>query len=579
MARLANIGIRTKLLALVALPVAVLALLAAFDLRSRTLAERKSKTRELVEAASGVLDHFHAQEEAGKLSRADAQASALAELKLLRYSGKEYFWVNDMRPSMIMHPIKPELDGKDLSANADPNGKHLFIEMVKVVREKGGGFVEYEWPKPGADKAQPKVSYVKGFAPWEWVLGSGVYVDDVYATFRHDLLLAAGAIAVLVVVAGLLALVLAGGMVRRLRETAEVLDATADGDFTHELEIDSADEVGQMAVSLNQAVTGMRGALASVRTVSTAVGTSSQELNTVAQGIARAAEEQASSLEETAANIEELTATVRQNADNAQQANQFAASARTSAETGGRVVESAVAAMGEITAASRRIADIITTIDEIAFQTNLLALNAAVEAARAGDQGRGFAVVASEVRNLAQRSATAAKEIKELIADSLAKVENGSTQVNQSGHTLKEIVGAVKRVTDIIGEIAAASREQAAGIEQVSRAVSQMDTLTQANAAEAQELSETATGLSSQADQLQELVARFKLGNAQPGRGVAAARPAPARPSSRHAGNAARRPAPRARSVKPVPALTGGTIARSGGTGASRHAAGEFEEF
>ncbi len=209
--------------------------------------------------------------------------------------------------------------------------------------------------------------------------------------------------------------------------------------------------------------------------------------------------------------MEEITATVKHNAENANQASQLAGTARGVAEKGGRVTSDAVQAMGAINASSRKIADIITTIDEIAFQTNLLALNAAVEAARAGAQGRGFAVVASEVRSLAARSASAAKEIKGLISESGEKVVHGTTLVNQSGSTLDEIVVGVKRVTDIVAEIAAASREQSVGIEEVNRAVSQMDQITQQNAAQTEELSATAGTLSTQAQELEALVSWFKL--------------------------------------------------------------------
>jgi methyl-accepting chemotaxis protein len=241
------------------------------------------------------------------------------------------------------------------------------------------------------------------------------------------------------------------------------------------------------------------------------VASASQQLAAASEELSSGAQEPASSLEETASSLEEITGTIQQNADNAQQANQLAGNSRSVAEKGGEVVGRAVQGMSEINVASKKIADIITAIDEIAFQTNLLALNAAVEAARAGEQGRGFAVVAGEVRNLAQRSAGAAKEIKGLIQDSVAKVQAGTELVNQSGHTLAEIVTSVKRVTDIVSEIAAASREQAGGMEQVNKAVTQMDQVTQGNASQTEELSGTAEGLASQAAQLQQLVAQFNL--------------------------------------------------------------------
>jgi methyl-accepting chemotaxis protein len=252
-------------------------------------------------------------------------------------------------------------------------------------------------------------------------------------------------------------------------------------------------------------------AIVEVDDISNSVATASQELAAASQHLSTGAQESASSLEETASSLEEITATVRQNADNADQANQLANNSRETAEKGGAVVAQAINAMGEINKSSRKIADIITTIDEIAFQTNLLALNAAVEAARAGEQGRGFAVVAGEVRNLAQRSATAAHEIKSLIEDSVQKVETGSELVNKSGETLGAIVTSVKRVTDIVAEIAAASREQTMGIEQINKAVAHMDQSVQSTAAQMEELSGTATSLSGQSEQLQAVVDQFNL--------------------------------------------------------------------
>ncbi|MDY3559258.1 methyl-accepting chemotaxis protein [Gemmata sp. JC673] len=291
------------------------------------------------------------------------------------------------------------------------------------------------------------------------------------------------------------------------------VDALAAGDFTVSIPDLGTDHVGQMARSLNQAVVSVRTALEGVRKVSEQLADASDQLSGASEEISSGAQEQASSLEETASSLEEITATVQRNADNAQQARQLADGSREVAERGGLVVSGAVGAMSEINGASKKIEEIITTIDEIAFQTNLLALNAAVEAARVGEQGRGFAVVATEVRNLAQRSATAAKEIKSLIHDSVKKVDTGTELVNRSGDTLAEIVTSVKRVTDIVTEMAAAGKEQSVGIEQVNKAVSQMDTATQRNASQTEELSATAQALSNQAGQLRDLIARFKLGN------------------------------------------------------------------
>ncbi|AMV28036.1 Methyl-accepting chemotaxis protein II [Gemmata sp. SH-PL17] len=289
------------------------------------------------------------------------------------------------------------------------------------------------------------------------------------------------------------------------------VNALAAGDFTQQVPDLGTDAVGQMARSLNKAILSVRTALEGVREVSVQLADASGQLSSATEEISMGAQDQASSLEETASSLEEITATVKQNSDSAQQARQLASSSKEVAEKGGQVVGNAVGAMSAINESSKKIADIITTIDEIAFQTNLLALNAAVEAARAGEQGRGFAVVASEVRNLAQRSATAAKEIKGLIEDSVKKVDAGTELVNRSGSTLGDIVTSVARVTAIITEIAGASKEQSVGIDQVNKAVSQMDTVTQRNAAQTEELSATAQTLTDQAGQLRDLVARFKL--------------------------------------------------------------------
>jgi methyl-accepting chemotaxis protein len=304
---------------------------------------------------------------------------------------------------------------------------------------------------------------------------------------------------------------IARAIARPLVRAVDVLEAIAAGDFTRRLDVESGDELGRLATALNRALEGVRAALQDVRMAAHEAAAVSRQLSVASDRLGSGVQQQAASLEETASSLEEITGTVKQTADNARQANQLAAGARDIADRGGQVVATAVEAMAAINQASKKIADIITTIDEIAFQTNLLALNAAVEAARAGEQGRGFAVVAAEVRNLAQRSATAAKEIKALIHDSVGKVEAGSDLVNQSGRTLEDIVGSVKRVTDIIAEIAAASGEQSTGIDQVNRAVNEMDQAVHANATQTEELSSTAQALASRAHELQALVGRFTL--------------------------------------------------------------------
>jgi methyl-accepting chemotaxis protein len=297
-----------------------------------------------------------------------------------------------------------------------------------------------------------------------------------------------------------------------IEETREVINAASQGDLTRRLDtrMDSP-ELRAMAEGINSLLESMAGIVRGIKSTAAEVNRSAEEISAGNTNLSRRTEEQSASLEETASSMEEMTTTVKQNADNAAQASQLALAARDQAERGGVVVNQAVAAMSDIKQSSKRIADIIGVIDEIAFQTNLLALNAAVEAARAGEQGRGFAVVASEVRSLAGRSATAAKEIKGLIQDSVRKVEDGSARVTQSGHTLEEIVASVKKVSDIVAEIAAASREQSAGIEQVNRAVVQMDALTQQNAALVEEATAAALNMAGQARELSDTMGRYRI--------------------------------------------------------------------
>ncbi|WP_175239690.1 methyl-accepting chemotaxis protein, partial [Achromobacter deleyi] len=300
-------------------------------------------------------------------------------------------------------------------------------------------------------------------------------------------------------------------VLRPLRQVSDSFDRIAGGDLTTRVEVHSTNEIGALMAAVKRMQESLTRTVSAVRRGVDEINVGSREISAGNTDLSSRTEEQAASLEETAASMEQLASTVKQNADNARQANQLAASASDVAERGGSAVAEVVNTMQGISASSRKISEIVSVIDGIAFQTNILALNAAVEAARAGEQGKGFAVVAGEVRSLAQRSAQAAKEIKGLIEDSVTKVGAGSQQVERAGATMQEIVASVKRVTDIMGEISAASEEQSSGIDQVNRAVSQMDEVTQQNAALVEEAAAAAGSLQEQAERLVEAVAVFKI--------------------------------------------------------------------
>jgi len=328
-----------------------------------------------------------------------------------------------------------------------------------------------------------------------------------YGTSRA---IAITAIVVSLLLSGAFALMLMRAIMSGLGSAVNVAEKIAGGQLGHDIDATRGDEFGALLNALKRMDEKLHEIVGEVRGASDAVGGAASQLSRGNDDLSQRTQEQASALEETASSMEEMTATVKQNADNARQANQLASGARGQAERGGEVVSRAVTAMTAINDSSRKIADIIGVIDEIAFQTNLLALNAAVEAARAGEQGRGFAVVASEVRSLAQRSATAAKEIKDLIGDSVDKVRSGSELVDESGKVLGEIMESVKKVSDIVAEIAAASEEQAQGIDQVNNAVTQMDDTTQQNAALVEEATSAAKSMEQQAQQLVTQISFFR---------------------------------------------------------------------
>ena len=535
-----NLKIHHKLTALVMTCLMTIIMLATVTLlqnKSNMLEDRKSKTQDLVESAHSIVSNYYEAYQAGELTEQEAQTAALKTLEGMRYAGKNYFWVNDMEPRMVMHPFNKDLNGESLVDYADPNGVRLFVEMARVVKSQESGFVHYSWQKADTNKLAPKISYVKGFGPWGWVVGSGIYVDDVDAEFNASAVKFLIAIALIVVLLATLAYWISRTITKPLALAVNVAEQLAVGDVSVAIEVQAKDETGKLLLAMQKMVASMkvvsnaamtiadgnltvnlaprsendellialnsmtgklRDVVDNVQQAVTNVSSGSQAMSVSSEEMSQGATEQAAAAEEASSSIEQMTANIRQNADNAQQTEKIAIQSAIDAEEGGRAVSATVTAMQDI-------AEKIKIIEEIARQTNLLALNAAIEAARAGEQGKGFAVVAAEVRKLAERSQKAAGEINELSSSTVAVARN-------AGKLLDMMVPNIKKTAELVQEISAASREQDAGADQIAKSIQQLDTVIQQNAANSEETAATAEELSSQSEQLRAMIGFFDVG-------------------------------------------------------------------
>lgn len=438
-------------------------------MRDNLYRDRQETVKAAVDLAGKVLDHYHELSAKNVISEEEAKKQALEAISRLRYSGNEYFWINDLQPKMIMHPIKAELNGKDLSEMKDPTGFKLFVEFAKVAQtEAGEGVVPYLWPKPGSDKPEPKVSFVRQFKPWKWVVGSGIYVDDVetvIAGVRNKILIGFG---LAFVGAFAFFYLFCSKLMRFLSMT-----------------VSDTDSASQQVLE------------------------ASTMLSNAGQNVAQGAVESAAKIEEAVTSIQDLNNMVNQNQQRSHSAADLAKASEERAASGAQEIKHLIETIHNMAKISDQIGEAMAIIDDIAFQTNLLALNAAVEAARAGEQGKGFAVVADAVRSLALKSADAAKEVKTVVGKNIEQTKLSLQLAEKSDHALDGIVTSVQKMNTLNQEISETSVHQSEGIQSIHRAMSALGQQTQAFSAAAEETAASSEEMSAQAHTLKNMVKKM----------------------------------------------------------------------
>ncbi len=483
-----SVGGKLNLLMLVALVgTLVIIMLAALGKRDTMLEDRRDKIRNIVEVGVGVLQDYDAQVKAGKLTLAEAQTAARRALAGVRYDSKEYLIVYDMTPAMVMHPIKPEMNGQDVSNVTDPNGHRFMLAIRDMVRDQGSGYIDYLWPQPGSDHPVAKIAYAQGFKPWGWTDSTGVYLDDIEAAFRHDAALLLGQVGVVAVLMGALSLMVRAKLLSPIRQMTSTMSlAHEQNDLSQRTRISSRDELGTVGRAFNSLLEGFQHTLKDIGGNSERLAANAAQLSEGANTLAVTTEQQTAAVSSSSASLEEISSSIKETSTLAQQLLDTAALNHSRATEGAsttRALHEELTKLerlltGDVTGTTLKVSNSMDAIShmtrevrEIADQTNLLALNAAIEAARAGEAGRGFAVVADEVRKLAEKSARSADEIDVLTHELHGLTSAMQAQLSQGCDGLKASEKASADIAGMLDETRGSAECTRVGVENITAAL------------------------------------------------------------------------------------------------------------